>query len=394
MVLALIFGFGVWAISTLQDNPIVEDTLSVRVARLGENQLGNTTWSGTLPVSITLTVRGARNTITDLNNSGLRMDVDLRSYPVGEHVIPLTPTLDAGPVVLLSVQPLTATIKVERIVQMRLPVRISMIGTPALGFRAGTPTYIPAEVVVTGTEQLITRIVSANAIVSVDGARGQVEQDVRVFMRDADGELVLGGQVVPEVISVRVPMEQLSNYRNLAVVVKRSGQPAEGYAVTDVSVDPVIVTIFGPVDVVQATKGYIETLEVGIEGAKAELDELVGLDIPPGVSLVSERQTSVRVRIRIQPLMGSRSISRVPVLLGLSSVYSATISPDAVDIVLNGPLPRLNNLADSDVIVELNVAQLGVGVHQLAPTVRVPEDITAQSVLPATIQVEIVRRSD
>jgi hypothetical protein len=44
--------------------------------------------------------------------------------------------------------------------------------------------------------------------------------------------------------------------------------------------------------------------------------------------------------------------------------------------------------------VELNVAQLGVGVHQLAPTVRVPEDITAQSVLPATIQVEIVRRSD
>lgn len=393
MVLALLFGIGVWTISTLQDDPIVEDTIAVRVVRLGENQLGSATWSGTLPVSITMRVRAARSTIAELNASSLRIDVDLSKYGVGEHVIPLTPTLTGGPVVVLSSQPVTGMIKIERLVQVRLPVRISVIGTPALGFRGGIPTSIPSQVTITGTEQVISAVASANAIVSVDGVRASVEQEVRVFSRDSDGELVIGGQIVPDIISVRVPMEQLSNYRNLAVVVKRRGQPAEGYAVTDVSVDPVIVTIYGPVVAVQATKGYIETVEVDIDNAKGDVDEQVGLDIPTGVSLVSEKQTSVRVKIRVQPLMGSRSISRAPVLLGLGRTYSSTISPDSVDIVLSGPLPVLNKLTESDVIVELDVTGLTAGVHQLTPIVRVPEGITAQSVLPATIQVEIKQRS-
>jgi hypothetical protein len=72
--------------------------------------------------------------------------------------------------------------------------------------------------------------------------------------------------------------------------------------------------------------------------------------------------------------------------------YSSTISPDTVDILLNGPLPQLNSLTENDIRVELDVTGLPPGVHQLTPTVRVPEGsgITAQSILPATIQVELV----
>jgi YbbR domain-containing protein len=269
-------------------------------------------------------------------------------------------------------------------------VRISVVGTPALGFRGGIPTSIPLQVTITATADVISRVVSANAVVSVDGARSSVESEVPAYARDSNGDIVTEANVSPSSVSVRVPMEQLSNYRDMAVLVKRSGQPAEGYAVTDVSVDPVIVTIYGPVDAVQATKGYIETLEVNINNAKSDLDEQVGLDVPAGVSLVSEKQTSVHVHIGVQPLRGTRTVKRSPVLIGLNNVYSSTVSPDTVDILLNGPLPGLNTLTDSDVIVELDVSGLVTGVHQLTPIVRVPEGITAQSVLPATVQVELV----
>jgi hypothetical protein len=75
----------------------------------------------------------------------------------------------------------------------------------------------------------------------------------------------------------------------------------------------------------------------------------------------------------------------------MSRNYSSTISPDTVDILLNGPLPQLNILTDNDVRVELDVTGLPPGVHQLTPHVQVPDGtgITAQSVLPATIQVEL-----
>jgi YbbR domain-containing protein len=389
MVLALLFGFGAWALSTLQDDPIVEDSLAIPVLKLGENQLNNVSWSGTLPVSITTRIRAPRSTLNQLAASDLHIDVNLNKLSVGDHIVWLTPTLKSGPAVIVSTQPITAWVAIQRLVQTRLPVRISIIGTPALGFRAGTPTSIPLQVTITGSEQVISRVTTANAIVSVDGARASVEQEVRAYARDSNGDIVQEALISPDSISVRVPMEQLSNYRDLAVLVKRRGQPAEGYAVTDVSVDPVIVTIYGPVEAVQATKGYIETLEVVIDNAKSDIDEQVGLDVPPGVSLVSEKQTSVKVHIRVQPLMGSRTIKRRPVLIGLSGTFSSTVSPDTVDILLNGPLPRLNSLAESDVVVELDATGLAAGVHQLTPKVRVPEGITAQSVLPATVQVEL-----
>jgi YbbR domain-containing protein len=389
MVLALLFGFGAWALSTLQDDPIVEDQLAVTVVKVGENQLGSATWSGTIPMSVTMHLRAPRSVFSQLSSAGLQVNVDFSKLSVGEHVIPLTPTLPVEQVTILSSQPVTAYVKIERLMQVRLPVRLSIVGMPALGFRAGTPTSIPLEASITGTEEFISKVETVNAIVSVDGARSSVEQEVRVYARDVNGDLVLGVQVVPDTISVRVPMEQLSNYRDLAVLINKRGQPAEGYAVTDVSVDPVIVTIYGPIEAVQATKGYINTLEVVIDNAKSDIDQQVGLDVPQGVSLVSEKQTSVRVQIRIQPLIGSRTIQRTPVLIGLSSIYSSTVSPGTVDILLNGPLPSLNNLTESDVLVQLDVTGLAVGVHQLTPIIKVPEGITAQSVLPATIQVEL-----
>jgi YbbR domain-containing protein len=389
MLLALLFGFGAWTLSTMQDDPIIEDNLSVRVIKLGENQLDSASWTGTLPVTVTVRVRAQQSTFNALNSAGLSMSVDLSKMGVGTHIVPLTPTLPSVPVVIISSQPVTALVTIQRLVQVKMPVRISVIGTPALGFRGGTPTSIPLQVTITATSDVISRVVSANAVVSVDGARSSVEAEVRAYARDSDGEIVPEAQVFPSSVSVRVPMEQLSNYRDMAVLVKRSGQPADGYAVTDVSVDPVIVTIYGPVDAVQATKGYIETLEVDINNAKSDIDEQVGLDVPTGVSLVSEKQTSVHIHIGVQPLRGTRTVKRAPVLVGLSSVYTSTVSPDTVDILLNGPLPSLNNLTDSDVIVELDATGLSTGVHQLTPIVRVPEGITAQSVLPATVQVEL-----
>lgn len=390
MLLALLFGFGAWTLSTMQDDPIIEDNLSVRVIKLGENQLDSASWTGTLPVTVTVRVRAQRSTFNELNSAGLSMSVDLSKMGVGTHIVPLTPTLPSAPVVILSSQPVTALVTIQRLVQVKMPVRISVIGTPALGFRGGTPTSIPLQVTITATADVISRVVSANAVVSVDGARSSVEAEVRAYARDNDGEIVPGAQVFPSSVSVRVPMEQLSNYRDMAVLVKRSGQPADGYAVTDVSVDPVIVTIYGPVDAVQATKGYIETLEVDINNAKSDIDEQVGLDVPAGVSLVSEKQTSVHIHIGVQPLRGTRTVKRAPVLIGLGSTFTSTVSPDTVDILLNGPLPSLNNLTDNDVIVELDATGLIVGVHQLTPIVRVPEGITAQSVLPATVQVELM----
>jgi YbbR domain-containing protein len=388
IVLALAFAFATWMLSTLQEDPIIEQALPARVVRLGEGQLGDRVILNVLPAVVTATLRGPRSLFEALQPADLRVDLDVGSLPVGEHVLPLTPTLSNSSLAIIASRPATTAVVIDRLLQVQLPVRASIIGSPALGFRAGQPSITPQQVIVTASQQVISKVAAANVTVSVDGARSSVSQDARVYARTAEGELVPSVTVVPDQATVRVPMEQLSNYRDLPVVVKWRGQPAEGYAVTDISAEPLIVTVFGSVDAVQATKGYIETMEVLINDARSDIDERVGLNVPPGVSLVSENQ-SARVRIRIQPLLGSRTVKRKPILIGVSEHLTTTVSPELVDIVLNGPLPRLNTLTADDVRVLVDVSGLQAGVTQLTPRVITPDGITAQSVVPATVQVEL-----
>lgn len=394
MLLALLFAFATWLLSTLQDDPIVEQGAPVRVNLIGFDQLGDLVLVNAAPQTVTATLRGPQKAFQALRPDDLTVNVDLSSLDVGAHVVTLTPTLSRSTLRVESWSPVTATLVIDRLVRTQMPVRVSVVGSPALGFRAGTPVVLPQQVVLTASQQIITRVAGVDVTVSVDGARSSVQQDARVYARTREGDLVPGVTLAPEVVTVRVPMEQLSNYRDLPVVVKWRGQPAEGYSVADISVDPPIVTVFGPVDAVQATRGYIETMSVSIANAQSDIDEAVALNVPPDVSLVTESQT-VRVRIRVQPLLGSRTVTRVPELEGLSDGLTSAISPDTVDIVLSGPLPRLNALSEDDVRVIVDVSGLTEGIHQVTPRIVAPEGITAQSVLPATVQVEIglARRS-
>jgi hypothetical protein len=60
-----------------------------------------------------------------------------------------------------------------------------------------------------------------------------------------------------------------------------------------------------------------------------------------------------------------------------------------VDVILSGPLPRLQSLTIQDVKVIVDLFGLEPGVHKVKPTVVVPEGLRVENVLPDTVEVEI-----
>jgi YbbR domain-containing protein len=389
--LAILIAGAAWTLASIQDDPILEETIAVRVTRLNEPAPADFMITDRLPNSVAVRARGPRSVLLVLAANPPVITIDVGRLGDGNHVIPLTTTFGAASAQILSSSPATGTLRLDRVARASLPVRLSLSGAPSLGFRTGPPTVSPAQASISGSQAAVQRVVTLDAQVSVEGAKSAVQADARIIARDANGEPVADVQIAPEVVSVRAPLEQLSNYRDLPVTPKWRGQPAEGYAVTAITVEPQIVTVFGDSTVIQAAKGFIETQDVVISNAQADIDERVNLIVPPGLSLVSER-ASVRVRVRIQPLLGSRTIKRKPLLIGLSSTLTNTISPDSVDLVLSGPLPRLGTLIDDDVRVTLDVTGLDIGTYQLTPRVILPEGLTAQTVLPTTVRVELATR--
>jgi YbbR domain-containing protein len=306
---------------------------------------------------------------------------------VGRHVVPFMPQLRVEPARVLSTEPPTTAVSIERIVEQQFPVRVGVIGMPALGYQALEGRTDTATAVISTTESMLERIVSVDAVVSLVDVRSNLQQRVRLLARDAAGNTVPGVVISPTDALVTVPIEQLSNYRTLAVSVKTRGLPADGYAITSIIAEPQIVTVFGNKDEIQKLPGFIETLDVSVDGAIESIDDRAGLRVPTGVTLVGEDFT-VRVRVRVEAQQGARTVTRAPIVIGLASDLRAIVRPEVVEVRLSGPLPQLNQLAEQDARVLLDVTGLPAGVHQVQAVLVKPDALRAELSMP-TIEVEL-----
>jgi YbbR domain-containing protein len=65
-----------------------------------------------------------------------------------------------------------------------------------------------------------------------------------------------------------------------------------------------------------------------------------------------------------------------------------------VEVILSGPAPEVEALEPRAVRVVLDLFDLGEGEHQVEPQAVLPGDLTAQSILPSTVRVEIAREPE
>ena len=224
------------------------------------------------------------------------------------------------------------------------------------------------------------------------GARSDLERVVALVPHDAQGESVGWVELDPPRVMVKVPIEQRIGYKDASVRVILEGQVAPGYRITNVSVDPSIVTVVGSPGALNDIGGYLETARVDVGNAKADVVERVTLDMPENVSLLGIQ--SVVVNVSVMPLEGGLNLQDLPLnWQGLAPDMNLRVSPDAVDVILSGPLPRLDPLTRNEVQVIVDVYGLQPGVHKIAPTVIVPEGIKVESLLPDIVEVEISQKA-
>lgn len=313
---------------------------------------------------------------------------ELTGLEAGEHTVPVDVRLGKEPADILAIAPQTITVRLERRLEIVVPVRLQIEGEVSLGYLRGAPSIEPTEVSVTGPASAVERITQAVVAISVQGETADVEGGHAVRVLDEAGELVLGVTVSPNRVDLNVPIELSGYYRFLAVRVVLEGQVAANHRITDIIVDPPTVTVFGSPDVVAALPGFIETGPISVADATADVIERPSLILPENVTLVSG-QRPVEVSVVVEPVQGSRTVNVPPTIQGLDPGLTATIPLDTIAIVLTGPLPVLEALESGDVQVVLDLFGLAAGNHEIETRAIVPAGVTAQSIFPAVIQVQI-----
>ncbi len=289
---------------------------------------------------------------------------------------------------IAEVQPPRISVRLEPVSERVMEVEIRILDEPALGYQIRQPTADPPTVRVIGPSSRVNLVASVTADVYVRQAKDTVERDVVVTARDEQGNPVSQlRSIEPSLVRVTVPIEQEEGYRDVSVRVVRKGEVATDYRMTGIEVEPPIVTVRGSREALESLPGYVETLPVEIDGATSDVRAEVGLVLPEGISIQGEQ--TVTVIVRVEPVIGSITIQRQVKIQGLRLVYTATVSPDMVDVIISGPLAILDELDLEDVRVVVDLFDLEQGIHKVAPQVFAPEGLTAEAILPETVEVKI-----
>ncbi len=393
-ILALILAVIVWVVAVQRENPVVTIIISgvpVSIQNhppdldFAEQQPG-------LPTTVDVRVRGPQGTLNTLTPSDFTAIIDLANAQPGAQDIPIQVNTNVANVKVLNVYPEEVVVQLVRKVAKKTRVVANLIGNPPFGFIASSPIITPTQVIVKGPEPKVEKVVRAEIAVRLTDAREDVKITDYVTLRDENGLVVSGLDVEPPTVSVLVPIEQRQGFAEKTILPKIKGQPAPNYRITGITVEPTTVTLFGDPATLNEMPPFVETEPVDISGATEDIEERAFLILPSSVAMVGN--LTVVVHVRIDPIEGSLTMTLRPVIQGLNPDLAVeSVSPETIDVILQGPLPVLLSLtADENVRAVLNLSSLEEGAHTVIPVLILPEGVTVQTVLPESVQVTIIAR--
>lgn len=388
LLLALILAVAVWISAVTSSDPDEVRTLTVPLAVIGQNpSLINV---NDRPANLQLTLRAPHSVWEKLNtqDNSVQATLDLSGLGSGEYTVNVKITVAVPPYQIIVANPTSVTVRLEPVATDTLPIFLSLSGEPAIGYQAGEEIVDPKTVTISGPASVIEKATRARILVSLAGARESIDQLIGVQIVDTKNSQLRDITVSPESVHVSIPITQQGGFRDVAVKVVVQGQQAPGYRIENVSVFPPVVTVFAAdPKLVDALPGVIETQPLDIQDAKADIATRLGLNLPDDISIVGSK--TVRVQVGVSAIQTSQTLPNQTInVIGLPEGYAARVSPQAIDVIISGPLPVLDTLTPQDVIINVDVSGLEPGIHQLVPKWDVlVSNVRVESILPGTVEV-------
>ncbi len=383
-LLSLLLAITVWIVAVREENPRDWFSEPIVVTRVGLAE--NLSLFGEVTNQVRIEIRAPKSRWRDLSARDFTAWLDLAGLPAGEHDVRVQVKSPGPEVQVLTVNPERVRVRIEARRDKPVPVQVNIMDSAAFGYDWLSPVVSPTHVIASGSASQVEQVEVAGAEIYLRGARADVERTLRLTPRNKLGEPVGLVTLSPTEATITVPITQLPGYREAAVLVEPYGQPASGYAISGVSAEPKLVTLFGDPAVMSGISGYI-TVAVDVTNARADVAERVPLRLPENVSALGTQSVSVLVNIR--PISGAQTVRRRPVIQGLAPGLTYTLGIDYVNVFLAGPVPKLDELKPDAAPVILDLTGLGPGTHVVEPKVPTPEGVRVEGLTPQTVEVII-----
>jgi YbbR domain-containing protein len=286
---------------------------------------------------------------------------------------------------IIGVQPDEVTINLDMVGRKAVPVIVEH-GPAPNGLELGDVVAEPETVEVFGPASIIERVVAARASVIIQESGIDVDQDIELVAVDELGEAVAQVDLEPVSSHVTIPVFSDRETRTLPVNAVVTGDPAAGFEIASVTVDPSVVLVEGDADQL-AELVRVDTQQIPMTGVSSDRTVTVGLDLPTGVLTVGDEP--IHVSITIRPVTATRSFDAGFRLIGAARGLSYAVDTARILVTIGGSVADLDRLSGTAIVVDVDVTGLQPGTEIVTVTMDLPTGTTLVSASPSSVGVTI-----
>jgi YbbR domain-containing protein len=286
---------------------------------------------------------------------------------------------------IVGVQPDHVTVNLDIVDRKTVSVVVEHAPAPE-GLELGDESAEPDTVEVFGPASVIERVVAARASVIIQESGIDVDQDIELVPIDELGEAVAMVDVEPRSSHVVIPVFSDRETRTLPINPIVTGDPAAGFEIATVTVDPPVMLVEGDADQLSELI-RVDTDQIPMTGVSSDRTVNVGLDLPIGVLAVGGE--GVRVTITLRPVTATRTFSAGFRLIGAGRGLSYAVEADRILVTIGGSVADLDRLSGSAAVVDVDVTGLQPGTEIVTVTMDLPPGTTLVSASPSSVGVTI-----
>ena len=332
------------------------------------------------------TVQGPQNVLSKLVKSDIKPFIDLIGLGEGVHDVPVQMDIDPGKARELNVSLSRSKVQIQVELQISrvFTVTAQTNGTPAFGYRLEPAQVTPSQVRVMGLKDAVSRVSRVVVQADMEGKAGTQQGTKIPSALDANGQEIKDLTFEPANVEVVVPVKLLFNYKVVPVRVPLQGQPASGYQVSSINIDPTNVTVCCAPNLLDQIQ-VLEANPVAITGTTSPVLTSTKLILPPGVELYFDQPKQISVTVNVGPIETTLSLAVAPKVEGVPPGYGAVVSPSQLDLTLAGTYNQLQNLSPAAIQAVISADGRTAGTYTLKPQIVVPQGIRIISASPGEV---------
>ena len=376
----------IWFLITDAENEVVEQPLGFGLAVEAVNVPGELATASRIP-PVSIVIAGRETDLEEVGVDDFRASINLAGLAVGTHEVPVRVESRDDDVRVRAVSPEVVEVVLEAVVERVLPVTVVIANPPPLGFEVGTAELSAGTVRLVGVQQLVDLVDIVAAPVDLAAATVDVGLSVILQPRTTTGAAVTGVQLLPGSVDVLVPIRQEIFRRTVTVFPLLVGEPAAGFRVTSVSVDPISIVALGTLEALEQVT-TARTVPLSLRNRSANFS--AQLEVLPPSGLALEEASVVTVRVEIVPIITVVSFN-VPVqVTNVDPGLRASLTPAEVRVVLQGSASTLAELDSTNLEVSVSAEGVSAGTFSAAVQVGLARGAELVRVTPEAVQVVLV----